>query len=237
MAREGLLLGADGEKAPPSAPGPEKPKKKWENFWYYHKWHIVFAAAGVMLAVFLMKDLFSPRADYEIGMITESSYPEEAAVLLEQEIAKSAEDLNGDGRVIVQINPYPIPSGEEGARTELQAAARIKLDADLAAGQSFLFLTDPESFGRQQEEQKLFARTDGTTPPEGQADPTEMRIPLSKLGALSGLSYKAETASGGEEDLFQNLGLSLRIYHGSSAEGKEDAYWQASVRLLRKLAA
>lgn len=234
MAREGLLLQPGGDETPPLPPEPETPKSRWDNFWYYHKWHVVFAAAGVILVALFIKDLNAPRADFEIGMITEDYIPEETVSLLQDEIAKYAEDLNGDGRVMVQVNSYPVTSSaaQPGAAqsqpemAELQAAARIKLDADLAAGQSFLFLTDETSFEQQQKQQKIFARTDGTTPPEGENGPDGMRIPLSRMKAFSGLS-----------DLPDRLGLSLRVYQGSAAEGKQEAYWRASVRLFQKLQA
>ena len=230
MAREGLLLHAEGERPP--EPEPSAPKKKWSNFWYYHKWHVIVLAIAAALAAYVAHDAFRPRPDYEIGLITSSSYPDEAVSLLEDEIEKYGEDLNGDGRVLVQINTYPFVPGDT---SQLATASTVKLQADLSAGESMLFLTDAESFERQQEREQMFARTDGSPPPEGAADPEKMRVPLSKVGALSGLSYRAETGAG--ENILKNLGLSLRIYAGSAVEGREDAYWQASLRLFQKLEA
>ena len=233
MAREGLLLHEEkGER--PQEPEPPAPKKKWSNFWYYHKWHVVLVVVAAALCAYAVHDAFRPRPDYEVGMITSSAYPQEAVELLESGIAKYGEDLNGDGRVLVQINTYPIVPDDA---SQMTTASTIKLQADLSAGESMLFLTDPESFGRQQEQEQMFARTDGSTPPEGTADPAGMRLPLSEVKALSGLSYRVQTDAGGETDVFGSLGLSIRIYAGSAVEGKEDAYWQASLRLFRKLVA
>ncbi|MFU0831981.1 MAG: DUF4350 domain-containing protein [Oscillospiraceae bacterium] len=231
MAREGLLIGVKEEPPEPSPPEPETPRKKAENFWYYHKWHILAAMLAVIILIFLIRDLTRPGVDYHIGMITSKYYPEEAVELLEENIATYAEDLNGDGRVMVEIIPYPITS--EDSDPKMKLANLVKLDADLAAGTSLLFITDEESFETQQERKSMFAYTDGSTPQTSSIDQSRIRIPISELKALSGLSYAEENGS----NLFDELGLSLRIYEDSAIEGQEDDYWNACRRLFQKLAA
>jgi hypothetical protein len=230
MAREGLLIHESEDRPGPPAPAPETPKKKWENFWYYHKWHMLIVLLAAGLLVFLVRDLTRPAADYDVGLITAGTYPQEAVELLERSIGEYGEDLNGDGRVLVQINSFTLDP--ENGVSEMQVANQVKLDADLASGTCLLFLTDEENFLQQQEQNRLFAKTDGSTPAKGENDPEQMRIPLSGLRALSKLSYQAQDGT----DLMEGLGLSLRIYQGSSVEGKKDAEWEASRRLFKKLA-
>ncbi|MCI1965596.1 MAG: hypothetical protein LKJ17_05620 [Oscillospiraceae bacterium] len=230
MAREGLLIHESEDRPEPPAPAPETPKKKWENFWYYHKWHMLIVLLAAGLLAFVLHDLMRPEADYEIGLITTATYPQEAVELLEQSIGEYGEDLNGDGRVLVQIDSFTLDP--EDSVSEMQVANQVKLDADLSSGGCLLFLTDEKSFLHQQEQNRLFAKTDGSTPAKGENDPEQMRIPLSGLKALSKLSYPMQDG----QDLMDRLGLSLRIYQGSAAEGTKDAEWEASRRLFEKLA-
>lgn len=229
MAREGLLIGVEEDSTEPSPPEPETPRKKAENFWYYHKWHILAAVVAVMILFFAIRDMSRPVADYEIGMITSEYYPQQAVELLEKNIEPYAEDLNGDGRVMVQINSYTITSEESDPKMRL--ANLVKLDADLSSGTSLLFITDEESFETQQERVSMFAYLDGSTPKTSSTDQSKMRIPISKLKALSGLSYELEDGT----NLFDGLSLSLRIYEDSAIAGQEDDYWNACRRLLQKL--
>ncbi|OCN01692.1 hypothetical protein A7X67_00945 [Clostridium sp. W14A] len=230
MAREGLLLQEDGNGPEQPAPAPETPKKKAENFWYYHKWHILVLLLAVVVASFLIRDMMRPKADYEIGMITAYTCPQDAIDLLQKQIEKYGEDLNGDGRVIVQINNYTVEPN--GGGTQAQIAGQVKLEADLSTGESMLFFTDEDSFAQQQEKIQMFAKTDGSTPEKGENGPEGMRVPVSELKALSGLSYQG---SDGVNPM-DGLGLSLRIYQGSAVDGKHDGYWEASRRLFQKLA-
>lgn len=231
MAREGLLIQADKDGNRPEQPAPMQntPKKKWENFWYYHKWHVVVLLFVLFLAFIMIRDAMSPKADYQIGMITAYSAPQEAINQMQKEIVKYGEDLNGDGRVMVQINNYVITPKDSGSEVEI--ANQVKLDADLAAGQSMLFLTDEDSFLEQQGQQHMFAKSDGSKPGPGEENSEEVRVPLADVKALSGLTYREDDG----DDLMKGLGLSLRLYQGTSVEGKEDDYRDASLRLFRKL--
>ena len=46
------------DERPPEPPAPPKGRKKWENFWFYHKWHILAALGVALLAVFLLLPTF-----------------------------------------------------------------------------------------------------------------------------------------------------------------------------------
>lgn len=230
MAREGLLIGMEEDRPEPPPLEPKTPRKKAENFWYYHKWHILAAVVAIIILFFVIRDMSSPKADYQIGMITSQYYPQQVVELLEKSIEPYAEDLNGDGRVIVQINPYSIISEDNGP--QLRLANQVKLDADLSSGISMLFITDEESFQTQQKRNAMFANIDGSTPQADNIDQSKMRIPLLKLKAFSELSYEKTDGT----NLLDELGLSLRVYEGSAVEGQEDDYWNACRRLFQKLA-
>ena len=212
MAREALLLHAGEETIhPEKEPAPKTPKGKWENFWYYHKWHLLILAVAAIVAGYLIHDTLSvQRPDYQIGMITEYAYPQTDLDALQARFAAAGKDLNGDGRVVVQIDDYFFPA-DGGDGTQADMANRMKFEADLSTGQSVIFLTDEASFSAEQRALSMFSLTGGGAPkPEnGMAD---MRVPLKSCPKLSDLKDEEQVTSGGEKgDLFANLGISLRV--------------------------
>lgn len=236
MARERYLLHAGEEKI--NEPGAEKkadnPKAKWQNFWYYHKLHVLIGAVVIALAVFLIHDMTSAvRPDYQVGLITQSSYPQEAVDALETELAKYGEDLNSDGKVVVQITPTAIAGDSSNVGDpNVQMAGVVKLDADLSEGSSMIFLTDDASFQDQQKKQKLFAYLDGSMPEDNASDFAHMRIALKDCKKLSGLSTNSSYGA-----VLDKLSLSMRVFKGTKLEDKKDKeqYFAASKKLFDKV--
>lgn len=235
MAREQYLLHAGEETIhrPGEDKRPEDPKKKWENFWYYHRLHVLIAAAVLLLAgFFVWQSLQSVTPDYTVGMITETQCPDSVVEQLQNDMQKYGKDLNGDGKVVVQVDQYTISPSEPGssgassgqtlADPQVQEAMQVKLAADLATGTSMIFLTDDASFQSQQAKNHLFAYLDGSTPPDTETDYGKMRVALEKCPAFSG---------GGAAGYF----ISLRAYRGTAVGGKSDGYYKACKELFDKL--
>ena len=240
MARERYLLHA-GEEAI-NRPGAEKkadnPKSKWENFWFYHKWHVIIGVFLIALAVFFLHDLLSVvHPDYQIGLITQNSYSDTAISQLETELAKYGEDLNSDGKVIVQVNSYVVMNDTASAPVDpnIQMAGVVKMSADLNDGTSMIFLTDDASFQDQQKKQKLFSYLDGTMPADGASDYSRMRVALKNCKKLAALG--ADTTPGGGKEFLDNLSISLRVFKGTQLEGKKDKdqYFAVSKKLFDKV--
>lgn len=127
MSREHLLLhtGEDTIHDPNVEKKDLSPKDKRKNFWFYHKWHIVIVLVVLIFAALLAKDFFSRvDPDYEIGLLAQDSYPEEALNQLQDALAQKGKDLNNDGQVIVRVNQYVIiPSDVEGSASDSQAVS------------------------------------------------------------------------------------------------------------------
>lgn len=243
MARERYLLHAGSETIHRQGEDkkPETPKKKWENFWYYHKLHVLIAAAVVLLAaVFIAQSLQTVKPDYTVGMITSTAYSDSVIDTLQAAMQKYGKDLNGDGRVTVQINQYTISpsdggtsSGLSGVNPEVQAAMQTKLVADLTTGSSIIFITDDASFRRQEQAgNHMFAYLDGSTPQDSADDYGNMRVALQKCPVFRGTGLTDQAASGGGTG---SLSLSLRVYRGSAIEGKVGDYYQECKELFDKL--
>lgn len=246
MAREGYLLHAGEESIhdPSAEQKADTPHKKWDNFWYYHKVHVIIAILILAVVIFsVWSTLKTVHPDYTVGMITQQYYPEEAINTLQDQMQKYGSDLNGDGRTVVQIVQYylaPVSSsnssGSAMADPQVRVANQVKLEADISAGTSIIFITDDASFRSQEKQGRFFAYLDGSTPPDGATDYDKMRIPLQKCPEFAGLKVKIPTSSGSvSTNLFKNLDMSLRIYKGSGIEGKEKDYYQASKQLFQKL--
>ena len=233
MARERYLHNAGEETI--NAPGAEikieTPKGKWDNFWFYHKWHVIIALAVVALVGFFIHDMLSVvHPDYQIGLITQVGYSSEATDKLEQGLEKYGEDLNHDGKVVVQINSYVVSANPDSADPNMQMASVTKLMADLSDGMSMIFLTDDASFQNEQKSQQLFAYLDGTSPAANATDYDKMRISLKNAANLQ--SLKSSVSTGEEALMLNNLSASLRIVKGTKAEDKQTEYYSASKKLF-----
>lgn len=231
MARERYLLHADEEEAerPGTEPKAPTPKSKWENFLYYHKLHLIIGFCVLLLAGLLIHDITSKvNPDYQIAMITEQVYPQEMTEALQNQIAKYGEDLNSDGKVVVQISNYVIASDASSGNVDpnMQMAGITRFSADIGSGESMLFITDDASFKDQQQKTEIFSYLNGSTPKDGAADYQNMRVSLKDCKKLSASINDME-----------NLSISIRIYKGSQIEGKKgkDSYFAASEKLLQKI--
>lgn len=143
-------------------------KEKRQNWWYYHKYHVLIAVVALVLLGFMIKDLFfnrEPEPDYQVAYIGSTYLPEDTAAALETELARMGGDLNQDGQVVVKVREYPLYADEANYQTVM--SAQVQLSVDVGDCESFIFLMeDPERF---QEDFELLTYPDGTLP-EGNAD-------------------------------------------------------------------
>ena len=249
MAREQYLLhaGEDTIHRPGEDKKPETPKKKWENFWYYHRIHVAIAAVVVVIAVvMIVQSLQTVRPDYTVGMIAQAPCPDSTVEQLQDAMQKYGRDLNGDGKVVVQIDQYTIaPSGGASSGSassglsavdpQVQMAMQTKLVADLTTGTSIIFITDDASFRKEQAENHLFAYLDGSTPKDTAADYDRMRVAIEQCPGFPGLGLLGPAASSGGGG--GGYSISLRVYKGSAIEGKADDYYRDCKQLFDKIRA
>lgn len=236
MARERYLL-HEGEETihrPESEIQPKTPREKWKNFWYYHKWHFLIGAVGLVLLAFLIKDLaFQVKPDYQVMLATQTTVPQETVDALEQTLEKYAVDRNGDGKVVVQVGANAFPSEASGGNPNMRMASVVHLQADLEDATSIIFITDGACFQEQQKEFQLFSYTDGSNPAKDATDYDRMKIPLKDCKALHSL-MKSDSGSA-----LDGLSISLRVFQGTGLEKKKDKadYYNASKTLFEKITA
>jgi len=154
--------------------------------------------------------------DYTVAVVTAEALPDEAVKRLQTALADYAEDANGDGAVIVQVNNYTWSA--DAALTDMngQMAGATQMNTDLANGESKIWiLDDPEGF-----EQAYGALSEKLG-----ADWQAKLIPWSSRPALSGLELGSyNTAADGSQTVdiqSRFAGYSVAVFDAS------DALWQA----------
>ena len=208
----------------PRPAAPEKPltaqeqKKRSRANWWYYNWGIVAVAAMVIVGVAYVAHglLTTVDPDYTVAVVTAEALPDEAVQRLQTALADYAEDANGDGAVVVQVNNYTWSA--DAALTDMngQMAGATQMNTDLANGESRLWiLDDPEGF-----EQAYGALSEKL----GAEWQTKL-IPWRSQPALSGLELGSyNTAADGSQTVdiqSRFAGYSVAVFDAS------DALWQA----------
>lgn len=217
MASEYLKWKARDQK--PSPPPRELTKKeKLQNWLHYHRLHLIAAAVLLWIAGSMLWNVLGigqTRPDYVFAYIGRDSLPEEDAAAIETALSALGEDVNGDGKVVVELRQYATDRGGD-LETALyyNSAANTRLLADITAGDSFFFLVeDPQSVQRSYQ---IFANLDGTPPADGDYDAMDKVFRLSELPALAKL------------DGVSALYLGRRCFydeHHSASQAPNDAFW------------
>ncbi len=143
MAREWLLRGVDPEelKATPTDAGPQTPRSRWDNFWYHHKltfWLVLFAV--VVLVVVIVQFATRDDPDYRVMFITENAYADKYLEELATYLEAYGKDLDGDGKVEVQIENCCIHA-DQNRNSGIQ-----QIQAHLVAGDRMFFIWDPDGY-------------------------------------------------------------------------------------------
>lgn len=265
MAREGYLVNSgedtihDPEAERKAEEEARTPKGRWQNFWFYHTKHVIIAILAAGIAAYsIASALNTVKPDYSIGLLTTTVYPDNVVDALSAEMEKYGQDLNGDGKVVVEINQYCLSldtgsseaaDSQDSASSEtltgitqdpqLVMAYQTKFTADFTAGTSIIFISEKDLFTAEEEANQLFAYTDGTTPADGATDYDRMWVSLAET-KLSDTTVDETTTSGSTvsykvADILNNAGISLRCYTGTAIEGKQDTYFNASKALFDAL--
>ena len=208
----------------PRPAAPEKPltaqeqKKRSRANWWYYNWGIVAVAAIVVVGVAYVAHglLTTVDPDYTVAVVTAEALPDVAVQHLQTALADYAEDVNGDGAVIVQVNNYTWSANASLTDMNGQMAGATQMNTDLANGESKIWiLDDPDGF-----EQAYGALSEKLG-----ADWQTKLIPWSSQTALSGLelgSYNT-TADGSQTVDVQSrfAGYSVAVFDTA------DSLWKA----------
>ncbi len=146
----GVEVHALQRPAAPDKPLSEQEQKKRSraNWWYYH-WGVVAVAAVLVVSVVYVAHglLTTVDPDDTVAIVTAEALPDEAVQRLQTALEACAEDANGDGVVVVQVNNYTWSANASLTDMNGQMAGATQMNTDFANGESKLWiLEDPEGF-------------------------------------------------------------------------------------------
>lgn len=229
MAREWLLRGVDPEELKPrqSDQAPQTPQSRWENFWYHHKWTFwgcVFAL--VALTVVVVQVVRRDPPDYRMLLVTETAYMDVDVTRLELMLTPYGEDLDGDGKVEIQIQNCIM--GDTMAHRQSNGANMVQ--AHLVAGDVMFFMWDSDTYA-------FFMKSMKNALKEGTEFLAE--LPVEGEGIIEeGRVYTWEKDPRYEQVkgvLPQDLYFGVREPMGTAAESRE--LYQQSMDLLERFIA
>ena len=149
MAREMVLAGVSKEELQPdnTPQEPLTPKQKWQNFWFYYKWWVLAAVALiVMITIGVWQMLTTVQPDYLFVMVTRDVISDSCIESLEEDLGKCAEDLNGDGKIYVEVENLPLAQYAGGTKNASAEMNSQKLMAYLVSADAMGYIFDEVCF-------------------------------------------------------------------------------------------
>lgn len=171
MASEYLRKKAREEAKPEEVRILTKAEKR-RNWWHYYKWHVVI---GCVLALILIELVVSAlgvgreKPDYTVAYVGRTPMSDETAAALVEGLTALSPDLNGDGKVKVELQRYVTLNTGDSDSLYYAQAAQVQMVADITDCVSYFFLLeDPAAF---QEATSVLCNLDGSLPEEGDLSP------------------------------------------------------------------
>lgn len=132
----------------------EKPKKftsAWFGYvWEYYKVQIILVIIAIAAVVYTWIAIKSePHYDLYVCIAGDKLISDEAKENLKEELKNNISDTDGDGEITIQILDYSVPDNYDDS--EYSNAMKTKIDLELQAGDSFIFIVS-ESQAKEIEE-------------------------------------------------------------------------------------
>ena len=196
----------------PEPPREYTKKEKAANWWHYHWMAVVVAVLVVVFGVWIIKDtVFQTRPDVQVAYVGTSDLPTDTVTALQDALTPFCSDLNGDGKVVVQVDSYTVDfdAANENTDAYYQMAGVTRLSAELASGgKTYIFLLeDPEGFEKSTGVLQYLDGTVDDDPETADPDWREMVYRWTDCPVLAGLDlgeYRADTthAQGGDSQTY-----------------------------------
>lgn len=194
-------------------------QKKWDNYWYYYKWHTI---AGIFVLIVLVVSISQcakrPNYDTTIALVTTNAVMDTDQEALANCLSQYMPDVNGDGKHLVGLDNMYIGNGQN-----MQVEV-MNLQAKIAAGDELVFLCDDGGYAYLKKF-NLFQTAASVAPGAPTSD--KYRIPLKLLGVFKGKSFTSTS---------DKLTFSVRIVSGTTADNKKnDVNLKACEQMMHNL--
>ncbi len=168
-------------------------REKAVNWWDYHRWLVYGLIAVLILAIWMVHDLFfRAEPDVYVSYVGAEALPEDTAADLKLLLTSLAEDVDGDGKVLVQVDQYAVRFGDDSQSDYAAYVSMAQLLSAIAGERSAIFLLeDPAGF---QAETGALGYLDGTAPEDGAADWERMTLRWTDCPALTAYGLKDDDA-------------------------------------------
>lgn len=120
-------------------------KKKWENYWYYYKWHTIAGVFVLLLAVVFIHDIATKEQYDTTVMFAHSEYVEDAEIAqLKSTLEQYIPDVDGNGEVNLLMTPIFMQGGEGGEPSdpEYAYAMQMKMVSELSVNPTLIVIFD-----------------------------------------------------------------------------------------------
>ncbi|MEG1887739.1 MAG: hypothetical protein RR177_06370 [Oscillospiraceae bacterium] len=123
---------------------PTTVKQKNDNFWFYHKYHVIAAIlVAAVLAVTVYQFVTKEKYDCTMVLYMSKSVGTEVIAAMESELEKYCEDTDKNGKVNVLLLDCAFSKNDDYS---IVTAKSTRLQAQLATPDAMLFITDQTTF-------------------------------------------------------------------------------------------
>lgn len=207
----------------PDKPRQLTPAEARANWWHYHWYYVVLIAAAVLaIGYFVWSRVTEVEPDYTVTVVGRAD--PDAAFLseLETKLEAAADDVNGDGKVKVNVKSTWLAldfETQDASLRQLMETSEEKLNSDFYLCESTIFIVDDPASMEQR--YGCFRLLDGTDPQEGdRLNIADFAVPLEDA-ALAG----TQSESGADWYVARRLSEGLE----ENALAQTDALWEKFV--------
>ena len=106
---------------------PKTPKEKLQNYWYHFKWHTIGSVALVIVLAIMIVQCAS-RESYDFMVVIYANTPMESGRIekIEEYIEQFAEDIDGDGKVSVEVVDCTFSDLTEDSQSKQTAVSKVQ---------------------------------------------------------------------------------------------------------------